>query len=73
MSTGKHWVTEPNQEINIVIDEKGFGARPPITVMQLLNSTVKKHGNENALGLKKPVNVSESDTFLLFSCLIFIC
>jgi len=57
MSTGKHWVTEPHQEISIVRDEKGFGSIPPITVIQSLAETVRKYGNENAMALKRPVNV----------------
>lgn len=55
---GTHWVTEPHQEINIVLGDKGYAAAPPVTVMQALAETVRKFGNEKALALKRPVNVS---------------
>eukprot|EP01040_Poterioochromonas_malhamensis_P007352 gene7352-7933_t len=53
---GTHWVTEPHQEINIVVGDKGYAAAPPVTVMQALAETVRKFGNEKALALKRPVN-----------------
>lgn len=57
---GKHWVTEPDQEIEIVVGDKGYAAEPPVTLLQVFANTVKKFGNEKALALKRPVNVSQS-------------
>ena len=58
MSKGKHWVTQPDQEIEIQLGKTGFAALPPLTVIQALHKTVEKFGNEKAMALKRPVNVS---------------
>lgn len=53
---GTRWVTEPDQELEIVLGKTGFAAKPPQTVMQALKETVRKFGNEKAMALKRPVN-----------------
>lgn len=58
MSRGKHWVTEPDQEIEIKVDEKGYGSMKPITVIQALKNTVEKHGNCKAMASQTKVDVS---------------
>jgi hypothetical protein len=58
MSKGKFWVTEPDQEIVPRIDEKGYGARPPVTIVEAFRSTVAKHGDCNALASQTKVDVS---------------
>jgi hypothetical protein len=52
MSRGKYWVTEPDQIMEPKIGAKGFAARPPKTVIQVLKDTVKKHGDCKAIGWK---------------------
>eukprot|EP00428_Durinskia_dybowskii_P074389 CAMPEP_0170405002 /NCGR_PEP_ID=MMETSP0117_2-20130122/26943_1 /TAXON_ID=400756 /ORGANISM="Durinskia baltica, Strain CSIRO CS-38" /LENGTH=656 /DNA_ID=CAMNT_0010662077 /DNA_START=51 /DNA_END=2018 /DNA_ORIENTATION=+ len=56
MSRGKHWVTEPDQEIEIKVDEKGYGSMKPITVIQALKNTVEKHGNCKAMASQTKVD-----------------
>lgn len=53
---GKHWVTNPEDEIEIEVQPAGFGALPPQTIIQVLTETVQKHGSRPALMLKRPVN-----------------
>lgn len=52
----RHWVTEPNQEIEISMGQ-GFGGIQAKTVAEVLTNTVSKHGDSRALCLKRPVNV----------------
>ena len=59
MSKGKHWVTEPDQEIDLNYitnyndsTKKGFQYRTPQTVISVLKTTVKKFGNQKAMGAK---------------------
>jgi hypothetical protein len=54
---GTCWVTEPHQEIDIQLGE-GFAAIRPRTVAEVLTETVGKHGQRQAMCLKRPVNVS---------------
>jgi hypothetical protein len=58
MPTSKHWVINPSDELPPIVDEKGFGSRPPLTVVQMLKQTVNKFGSEKAYAIKRPVNVS---------------
>lgn len=46
----KQWVTEPDQEL-LRIDKGDM--RPAITVLEMLEKTVKKHGGRNAMALKR--------------------
>ena len=54
-TTGTHWVTEPHQCKDPVLTESGFGAIPPITVIDLFKQVVEKHGDCNAMAVKRPV------------------
>jgi len=56
-TTGKYWVTEPDQILEPKIASSGFGARPPKTVIQVLIDSVNNHGNEKAMAQKRTVNV----------------
>lgn len=55
---GTHWVTRPDEEIEVQVGSTGFAAIPPQTIVQVLTETVRKHGERPALMLKRPVNVS---------------
>lgn len=57
MSRGQHWVTEPDQEIEIKLGSSGFSALPPQTVISAFIKTVELHGDEKALAAKEMVNV----------------
>ncbi len=57
-TSGKHWVTEPTQEIQIQMEKSGFGSVAPRTVMQSFHEALRKSANKPALLLKRPVNVS---------------
>lgn len=63
MSTGKHWVTEPNQILEPKIAKSGYGSIPAKTVIQVLTETVEKHGGEKAMAQKRVVNVSPPLSF----------
>lgn len=66
MSTrGKFWVTEPDQEVDIQLAPVGFGSIQPKTVTEVLTETVRKHGSQKALCLKRPVNVSQNFYLIL--------
>ncbi len=56
-TSGKYWVTEPHQIAIARNTASGFGALPPKTVIQVFAETVQKHGDRNALAVKKPVEV----------------
>lgn len=66
-TSGKHWVTQPDQCKDPVVDKSGFGALPPITVIDLFKQTVEKHGDCNAMALKRPVAVR-----IKFSCVYLL-
>lgn len=57
MATGKYWVTEPNQIVNLQIGKEGLAALPAKTVYDVLLKTVEKHGDKKAMCLKRPVQV----------------
>lgn len=50
------WVTNPSDYREIKLSSTGYGARKPLTIIDVLKRTVEKHGREKALGLKRPVN-----------------
>ncbi len=50
---GKHWVTEPNDHIDIKIGKSGASAVAPSTVPEVLLSTVQKFGDRPAMALKR--------------------
>ena len=56
---GKYWVTEPDQAADIAarMNSLPYGDKPPKTVIQVLMSTIEKHGSRPALCAKIPVNV----------------
>lgn len=58
-TTGKHWVTRPDQEIDVSLHMKstGFASKEPITVVKAFKKTVELHGKRNALAAKVIVNV----------------
>jgi hypothetical protein len=66
---GVHWVVDPNEVLPPKFEGDGFGARPAKTVIDVLKETVSRHGDKRAMGLKRPVNVSE-DSFHNF---MFLC
>lgn len=53
MSRGAHWVTEPDQEIDIKMEPKGYGAKQPRTVIEAFKETVSKHPQEKAMCSKE--------------------
>ncbi len=55
---GKRWATQPHEEVDIVVAKTGYASKTPKTVVECLMKTVEKHGNEKALCLRRPVNVS---------------
>jgi hypothetical protein len=57
---GKRYATLPHEEVDIVVAKSGFASKTPKTVIECLMKTVEKHGNEKALCLRRPVNVSSS-------------
>mmetsp|Transcript_19222 Transcript_19222/g.32520 ORF Transcript_19222/g.32520 Transcript_19222/m.32520 type:complete len:659 (-) Transcript_19222:312-2288(-) len=65
--SGKHWVTEPDQEIAIKLTESGFGARPPTTLVEALLNTVEKHGDANAMGVQTKVDGVLSEDFKMWT------
>jgi hypothetical protein len=72
MPTSKHWVINPSDELPPIVDEKGFGSRPPLTVIQMLKQTVNKFGSEKAYVIKRPVNVSNYFLLGLISAVISV-
>ena len=71
-STGKYWVTRPDQEIDVTHHMKstGFASKTPITVINAFKKTVELHGKRNALAAKLMIDV-KCVTFLIDS--IFNC
>ena len=57
MSRGKHWITEPDQELMPTIGEKGYASKKPVTIVEAFRTTVAKHGNCNALASQTKVDV----------------
>mmetsp|Transcript_28982 Transcript_28982/g.57851 ORF Transcript_28982/g.57851 Transcript_28982/m.57851 type:complete len:661 (-) Transcript_28982:143-2125(-) len=66
--SGAHWVTEPDAQINIKIDQSGFGSIAAKTIVQVFRETVRKHGDRNAMAFKAKVDgkVSEQWKFWTF-------
>jgi long-chain-fatty-acid--CoA ligase ACSBG len=62
----RHWVTEPNQEIEISMGQ-GFGGIQAKTVAEVLTNTVSKHGDSRALCLKRPVNGKVPDDWQVWT------
>lgn len=60
---GTHWVTEPDQEINIAIGSEGFASKQPRTVIEAFNNTVAKFGNEKAMAAKIMVDGKPSENW----------
>jgi len=57
MSRGKHWITEPDQELVPTIGEKGYASKKPVTIVEAFRATVAKHGNCHALASQTKVDV----------------
>eukprot|EP00286_Rhodomonas_abbreviata_P009826 CAMPEP_0181342300 /NCGR_PEP_ID=MMETSP1101-20121128/30920_1 /TAXON_ID=46948 /ORGANISM="Rhodomonas abbreviata, Strain Caron Lab Isolate" /LENGTH=142 /DNA_ID=CAMNT_0023453735 /DNA_START=9 /DNA_END=434 /DNA_ORIENTATION=+ len=55
-TTGKHWVTEPDQVMEPKVGESGFAARKPETIYEAFKNTVEKHGTCNALASQEKVD-----------------
>jgi hypothetical protein len=68
---GKQWVINPNEELPPVLEAKGFGSTPPVTLNHVLKETVRKFGNEKAMALKRPANV-RSYTVVYSLCDVFV-
>lgn len=49
----KYWTTDPTEEIPIRMSATGFGSTTPVTVIDLFKTTLSKHANEPAMGLKR--------------------
>jgi long-chain-fatty-acid--CoA ligase ACSBG len=54
--SGKYYVTEPHEKIEIKLTNSGYGSRAPTTVVNVFQDTVKKHGSRPALALKRAEN-----------------
>lgn len=65
MSRGKYWVTEPDQVIEPKIAASGFGSIAPKTVIQVMQTTVEKHGNADAMAYKKAGEVLSYSVLVL--------
>ncbi|KAJ1402580.1 hypothetical protein B484DRAFT_424427, partial [Ochromonadaceae sp. CCMP2298] len=63
MSTGKHWVTEPDQEINVIVGTRpgDYAAAAPTTIIEALLKTVELHGSKKAMGVQEMVDGKLSD------------
>lgn len=55
--SGVHWITEPDQYLEPKLSKSGFGARTPVTVIDMFKKAVERGGNDKAMALKRPVNV----------------
>ncbi len=62
-----HFVTEPDGYKEPVIGESGFAARPPKTVPQVFEETVKKFPDRPAMAAKR---VAKGVSYLHY-CLVF--
>jgi hypothetical protein len=69
MSRGKHWVTEPDQEVEVKVAESGFASIKPITIIEAMKNTVRLHGSCKALASQTKVNVRNHLGFYLNSLL----
>ena len=58
-TTGKYWVTRPDQEIDVTRHMKptGFASKKPTTIIHALQKTVKNNGKRNAMAAKLVINV----------------
>ncbi len=59
MSRGKFWVTEPDQEVEVRVADSGYGARPPVTLIEVMKKTIKEHPTAKALASQTKVDVSD--------------
>lgn len=71
-TTGKFWVTEPHQLAPHRMGESGRASLPARTVIDCFKDAVKKHGNERAMGLKRPVDVSSNISSAIFISIFVI-
>ena len=65
-TSGKHWVTEPTETIEIDLShlpDGDYGKKKPITIIEALKNTVEKFGDRPALEIKKS---SEVDLLSIF-------
>lgn len=53
--------------MDVKLDGSGFGARPPLTVMNVLDDTVNKFGDRPAMMLKRPVDGVVPDEWQQFT------
>ena len=58
-TTGKYWVTRPDQEIDVTRHMKptGFASKKPTTIIHALQKTVQNNGKRNAMAAKLVINV----------------
>jgi len=61
-TTGKYWVSRPDQEIDVTLHMKstGFASKRPITIINALMKTVELNGKRNAMATKLIINVRSS-------------
>ena len=64
-------MTEPDQELAPKLADKGYGAKAPLTIADVLNDTVQKHGDGKAMAVKRSATVS-NEIFKIFSNFIKI-
>ena len=50
---GVHWVTDPAATLPLKMGETGEAAYRPVTIMEVFENTVRKHGSSGALHQKK--------------------
>lgn len=58
MSTPTYTTTDPTVCVDILMDETGYGSIAPITVIEVFQETVRKHGDRFAMATKQGMNVS---------------
>lgn len=58
-TTGKYWVTRPDQEIDVTqhLKPTGYASKKPMTIINALQKTVEFNGKRNAMATKLVVNV----------------
>lgn len=64
--------TEPDKCVDIRMGESGAAAVPALTIVETFLNTVQKHGNRNAMGQKKKINVIFIFSLFFFLFFLFI-
>ena len=61
-SRGKYWVTEPNQALDIIVNDvekpdSDYSKKKPVTIIECLKKSVELFGSRPALAVKKSKEV----------------